>query len=74
VGALQNGLVVTGTSQFLQQVFLGATLIAAVALDDTIRQFAHRAWAELPTRRERAAEQPEGDAETTAPPHETPVA
>jgi ribose/xylose/arabinose/galactoside ABC-type transport system permease subunit len=44
VGALQNGLVVTGTSQFLQQVFIGLTLIAAVALDDTIRQFAHRAW------------------------------
>jgi ribose/xylose/arabinose/galactoside ABC-type transport system permease subunit len=44
VGALQNGLVVTGTSQFLQQVFIGLTLIAAVALDDTIRQFAHSAW------------------------------
>ncbi|MDX6585296.1 MAG: ribose transport system permease protein [Solirubrobacterales bacterium] len=44
VGTLQNGLVVTGTSQFLQQVFIGLTLIAAVALDDTIRQFAHRAW------------------------------
>jgi ribose/xylose/arabinose/galactoside ABC-type transport system permease subunit len=53
VGALQNGLVVTGTSQFLQQVFIGLTLIAAVALDDTIRQFAHRAWtggAEPPAR------------------------
>jgi len=44
VGVLRNGLVVTDTSQFLQQVFLGLTLIAAVALDDTIRQFARRAW------------------------------
>jgi ribose/xylose/arabinose/galactoside ABC-type transport system permease subunit len=48
VGVLQNGLVVTGTSQFLQQVFIGLTLIAAVALDDTIRQFAHRAWTQTP--------------------------
>jgi ribose/xylose/arabinose/galactoside ABC-type transport system permease subunit len=44
VGVLRNGLVVTDTSQFLQQVFLGLTLIAAVAIDDTIRQFAHRVW------------------------------
>lgn len=44
VGALQNGLVVLGTSQFLQQVFIGVTLILAVALDDTIRQFAHGVW------------------------------
>jgi ribose/xylose/arabinose/galactoside ABC-type transport system permease subunit len=44
VGVLRDGLVVTDTSQFLQQVFLGLTLIAAVALDDTIRQFARRAW------------------------------
>lgn len=48
VGVLQNGLIVTGTSQFLQQILLGLTLIAAVALDDTIRQFAHRTWAEEP--------------------------
>jgi ribose/xylose/arabinose/galactoside ABC-type transport system permease subunit len=39
VGVLRNGLVVTDTSQFLQQVFVGAILIAAVALDDKIRQF-----------------------------------
>jgi ribose/xylose/arabinose/galactoside ABC-type transport system permease subunit len=44
VGVLRDGLVVTDTSQFLQQVFQGLTLIAAVAIDDTIRQFAHRAW------------------------------
>jgi ribose/xylose/arabinose/galactoside ABC-type transport system permease subunit len=48
VGVLQNGLVVTGTSQFLQQIFLGLTLIAAVALDDTIRSFAHRTWTDDP--------------------------
>lgn len=46
VGVLRNGLVVTGTSQFLQQVLLGATLIAAVAIDDTIRRLAHRQWAD----------------------------
>ena len=34
----QNGLVVTDTSQFLQQVLIGVTLIAAVAIDDTFRQ------------------------------------
>lgn len=44
VGVLQNGLVVTGTSQFLQQVFIGATLVLAVALDDSIQRFAHRSW------------------------------
>ncbi len=38
VGVLRNGLVVTDTSQFLQQVFIGVTLIAAVAIDDTFRQ------------------------------------
>lgn len=46
VGTLQDGLIITGTSQFLQQVFLGVTLIAAIALDDTIRRFGHRAWSE----------------------------
>lgn len=49
VGALQNGLVVIGTSQFLQQVFIGVTLILAVALDDTIRQFAHGEWTQHAT-------------------------
>ena len=38
VGVLRNGLVVTDTSQFLQQVLIGVTLIAAVAIDDTFRQ------------------------------------
>lgn len=42
VGVLRNGLVVTGTSQFLQQVFLGITLVIAVAIDDAIRRFARR--------------------------------
>jgi ribose transport system permease protein len=60
VGALQNGLVVTGTSQFLQQVFLGLTLIAAVALDDTIRQFVRRSWSDVSTSR-RGRSTPTGD-------------
>lgn len=38
VAILRNGLVVNDISQFLQQVFIGITLIAAVALDDTLRQ------------------------------------
>jgi len=38
VGVLRNGLVVTDTSQFLQQVLIGMILIAAVAIDDTFRQ------------------------------------
>jgi ribose/xylose/arabinose/galactoside ABC-type transport system permease subunit len=44
VGVLRNGLVVTGTSQFLQQVILGLTLVAAVAIDDAIRRIAQREW------------------------------
>lgn len=47
VGVLRNGLVVTDTSQFLQQVFVGLTLIAAVGLDDTIRQFARQHWEDV---------------------------
>ena len=53
VGVLRNGLVVTDTSQFLQQVFLGLTLIAAVAIDDSIRQFAQRKWGEAPPAEDR---------------------
>jgi ribose/xylose/arabinose/galactoside ABC-type transport system permease subunit len=45
VGVLRNGLVVTGTSQFLQQVILGLTLVLAVALDDTVRRFLQKEWA-----------------------------
>jgi ribose/xylose/arabinose/galactoside ABC-type transport system permease subunit len=44
VGVLRNGLVVTGTSQFLQDVFIGLTLVVAVALDDTLKRLAHRTW------------------------------
>jgi ribose/xylose/arabinose/galactoside ABC-type transport system permease subunit len=54
VGVLHDGLVVTDTSQFLQQVFQGLTLIAAVAIDDTIRQFAHRAWTDSAEEESRA--------------------
>ena len=62
VGVLRNGLVVTGTSQFLQQVLLGATLIAAVAIDDTIRRFARREWIEA------AEKDPQPSPETPAMP------
>jgi ribose/xylose/arabinose/galactoside ABC-type transport system permease subunit len=60
VGVLRNGLVVTGTSQFLQQVVLGLTLVAAVAIDDTIRRIAQREWSG-------GAEEDEEDAAKPAP-------
>jgi ribose/xylose/arabinose/galactoside ABC-type transport system permease subunit len=44
VGVLKDGLVITGTSQFLQQVFIGLTLVIAVALDDTLQKLARRTW------------------------------
>lgn len=63
VGVLRNGLVVTGTSQFLQQVLLGLTLVVAVAIDDTIRRFAQGEWTadkEGPKEAETPAEKPAG--------------
>lgn len=44
VGVLRNGLVFMGTSQFLQQVLIGLTLIVAVAFDDTVRRFSKHQW------------------------------
>ncbi len=44
VGVLRNGLLITGTSQFLQEVFVGATLVIAVALDETLERLAHKTW------------------------------
>jgi ribose transport system permease protein len=42
VGALQNGLIVIGTSPFLQQVFVGLALLFAVALNDSVRGLLRR--------------------------------
>lgn len=42
VGALQNGLIVIGTSPFLQQVFVGLALLFAVAMNDSVRGFLRR--------------------------------
>ena len=39
VGVLRNGLVITGTSQFLQQVVIGLTLVIAVALNDILARY-----------------------------------
>ena len=47
VGALRNGLVILGVSQFLQTVFVGLTLILAISLDKTIQQVLKRAWTNL---------------------------
>jgi ribose/xylose/arabinose/galactoside ABC-type transport system permease subunit len=44
VGVLRNGLVFMNTSQFLQQVLIGMTLIVAVAFDDTVRRFSGNRW------------------------------
>nr|WP_246712783.1 ABC transporter permease [Rhizobium sp. BK399] len=44
VGVLRNGLVFMGTSQFLQQILIGLTLIIAVAFDDTVRRFLKNQW------------------------------
>lgn len=47
VGALRNGLVILGVSQFLQTVFVGLTLVLAISLDKTIQQVLKRAWTTL---------------------------
>lgn len=46
VGILRNGLVFMNTSQFLQQVLIGLTLIVAIVFDETIRKFARKEWEE----------------------------
>ena len=44
VGVLLNGLVIVGTSEFLQQIFVGLTLIFAVALDKSLSQYVRQSW------------------------------
>ena len=39
VGVLRNGLVFLNTSQFLQQILIGLTLVIAIVFDETIRKF-----------------------------------
>ncbi|MGE0649299.1 MAG: ABC transporter permease [Alphaproteobacteria bacterium] len=65
VGVLRNGLVVTDTSQFLQQVLIGVTLIAAVAIDDTFRQtiFGTTETTKTASRRKRGAKEGAAEAE-----------
>jgi ribose/xylose/arabinose/galactoside ABC-type transport system permease subunit len=38
VGVLRNGLVFLNTSQFLQQILIGLTLVVAIVFDETIRK------------------------------------
>lgn len=47
VGVLQNGLVIVGVSQFLQQVAVGLTLVVAIALDKTLRGMVVSSWDNL---------------------------
>ncbi|GAA4743271.1 ABC transporter permease [Nocardioides endophyticus] len=42
VGVLQNGLVVVGTSQFLQQFFIGAALLVGIAINDSMGRLVRR--------------------------------
>ncbi|MDR2348886.1 MAG: ABC transporter permease [Bifidobacteriaceae bacterium] len=44
VGALRNGLVLLGVSQFLQTVVVGLTLVAAISLDKTVQGTLRSAW------------------------------
>ena len=47
VGALRNGLVIAGVSQFLQDVAVGLTLVAAIALDGTLIKIIRSSWSQL---------------------------
>ncbi len=47
VGALRNGLVILGVSQFLQTVVVGLTLILAISLDTTVQRVVGRAWTSI---------------------------
>lgn len=48
VGVLRNGLLFMNTSQFLQQVLVGLTLIVAIVFDESIRKFARNEWDDKP--------------------------
>ena len=45
---LRNGLLFMNTSQFLQQVLVGLTLIVAIVFDESIRKFARNEWDDKP--------------------------
>lgn len=47
VGVLRNGLVILGVSQFLQTIFIGATLVVAVVLDGSMQQLLKRTWSSI---------------------------
>lgn len=47
VGVLRNGLVLLGVSQFLQTVFIGATLVLAISFDKSIQRILKKAWNNL---------------------------
>jgi len=46
VGVLRNGLIFLNTSQFLQQILIGLTLIVAIIFDETIRKLGRGQWEE----------------------------
>lgn len=56
IGALNNGLVLAGVSQFLQAMITGLTLVIAVALDRTIQKSVTSAWASMGAAEVRKAE------------------
>lgn len=52
VGALKNGLVILGVSQFLQTMIVGLTLVIAISLDETLQRVMRSAWNRLARRRD----------------------
>jgi ribose/xylose/arabinose/galactoside ABC-type transport system permease subunit len=47
IGALNNGLIIIGVSQFLQSMIIGLVMVLAVALERTLRQSVRSAWLQI---------------------------
>lgn len=54
IGALRNGLVLIGVSQFIQTILIGCTLVFAVALDRTFQRVITSSWQALGARAEQS--------------------
>ncbi|MFT4044037.1 MAG: ABC transporter permease [Gordonia sp. (in: high G+C Gram-positive bacteria)] len=64
VGALKNGLVILGISQFLQTMIVGLTLVIAVSLDESMQRVMRSAWNSLAKQKQPPAQ---SDVLTTEP-------
>lgn len=47
IGALNNGLIIVGVSQFLQAMITGLALVLAIAMDRSIQRGVENAWARI---------------------------